>query len=168
MPAGNTAPPQLQRVRSPSPSVLTGQHSTLPFAALCCPFPRLHGRAFLQGLLMLAARISPKPQVWHPAGCPQASPCTPTASALDKHLSITKTVRLCHHDTGTHSYKSSIHWSAQPLAKHRAWQCFLSWQLAVMQASCNNFSTAGQGEEKIKPFLMLLLCHKAPMLNALS
>lgn len=34
MPAGNTAPPQLQRVRSPSPSVLTGQHSTLPFAAL--------------------------------------------------------------------------------------------------------------------------------------
>lgn len=34
MPAGNTAPPQLQRVHSPSPSVLTGGLSTLPFGAL--------------------------------------------------------------------------------------------------------------------------------------
>lgn len=46
VPAGRTAPPQpQQQVQSLSPSVPPGQHSTLPFAALCCPFLRLQALA---------------------------------------------------------------------------------------------------------------------------
>lgn len=44
VPAGRTAPPQpQQQVQSLSPSVPPGQHSTLPFAALCCPFSEAAG-----------------------------------------------------------------------------------------------------------------------------
>lgn len=141
MPAGNTAPPQLQRVHSPSPSVLTGGLSTLPFGALSqgCRLQQSFSARFAHAGCEELTHTPCVASSWLPTIIPAFA-----APALGKHLSITKTVRLalCHCDLRTHSYKSSIHWSAQPLAKRRAWQCLLTWELVVMQTSCNNFSTA--------------------------